>query len=105
MFQRSLPPKFFFLHPPLLATGGNEGKLRLFDVDSGSYTHGDEVCRQCVSYVMFHPDPKKKLVWVISTGKKMKQIATVDNMCSPLTSTSIAVSEMETHYLVREEIS
>ncbi|KAL6541887.1 hypothetical protein OROGR_011373 [Orobanche gracilis] len=93
-----------------LATGGNEGKLRLFDVDSGSYTHGDEVCRQCVSYVMFHPNPKKKLlfstsgsgyglylatveVWVISTGKKMKQIATVDNMCSPLTSTSIAVSE------------
>lgn len=49
----------------LLATGGNNGTVMVWDVDGGFSTHYFKGHKTVVSTVMFHSDPTKLLV---STG-------------------------------------
>ncbi|XP_054807359.1 protein TORMOZ EMBRYO DEFECTIVE [Prosopis cineraria] len=95
-------------HPSggLLATGGADKKVLVWDVDGGYCTHYFTGHRGVVSSIMFHPDPEKQLlfsgsddggdhatvrVWDISTAKRKKCIATLDNHSSAVT--SLAISE------------
>jgi U3 small nucleolar RNA-associated protein 13 len=51
-------------HPngDLLASGGDQGEILVWDVNLGSYIKFNHASRKVVSRVMFHPDPEKKLV-------------------------------------------
>lgn len=46
----------------LLATGGADRKVLVWDVDGGYCTHYFKGHGGVVSCVMFHPDPEKQLV-------------------------------------------
>ncbi|KAI5416986.1 hypothetical protein KIW84_041839 [Lathyrus oleraceus] len=90
----------------LLATGGADRKVLVWNVDAGYCSHFYKGHGGVVSCVMFHPDPKKQLlfsgsddggdnatvrVWDISNPKRKTCIAILDNHRSAVT--SIAVSE------------
>lgn len=51
-------------HPSggLLATGGADKKVLVWDVDGGYCTHYFTGHKGVVSSIMFHPDPEKHLV-------------------------------------------
>lgn len=88
-------------HPSggLLATGGADRKVLVWDVDGGFCTHYFKAHKGVVSSILFHPDPSKPLlfsgsddatvqVWDLSTKKCS---ATLNGHLS--TVTSMAVSE------------
>lgn len=50
------------LNGGLLATGGANREVMVWDVDGGYYTHFYRGYSGIVSCIMFHPDPEKQLV-------------------------------------------